>query len=678
MNGLLFLGQHLGFLVVYGALAWLIGGAGLRVISRGASGSWAAEPEWRPGERGVWATALGAGLIAQLLFIFGLAGLLTPVWTLGGLATLCVVSWWRRGPGVDLGSFPAWIRARGRWPLAVGVGSIVGITTLALYPADSFDGGMYHLPFAARFVAEGALVFMPEVRYPVFPQAGDMGFVLGLLVLDDVAARSTQVLPLLVTAGLLAAWGRSLSGPWANWIGCWAAALWLGTPLAVRVGTQAYVDVSLALHVTASLWAWQRWSEAGSSSRARFWLAICGLNLGFAAATKYLGLFFMLALGAATAWFGLLTARRRGWSWTPSSLRSVTAVLGLGAAVMLVALPWYGRIAWHTGNPVFPFYTPIFGDNPWRHSHDDLLTAGPEIEAASGRTSVGGWGQVLGLQWRRMSKDLGFLLGVPGASWWQRDLFQRQAPLSPFFIFSVPWLLPAAWGSPVGRRGLGLVVAYSLFWLTSERDLRFLFPILPLLCLLSALAWGRLTRAIRWTLLKAGWTLSWRCWGRCWGLIFLLPGLLFAGHKLHERGPLPVTSDAQRRYLANQVPGYLLLTEIQAREAADHRGVYTLGGEHLRYHSVGPIVGDWFGPNSYRSLLAAGETGAAELDRRLSRLGLCHLMVREPWPPSWPALGSADVQRYFQRHEVDASELRGPAATQPFVALRLRLADHCK
>src|SRR5204863_7265078 len=124
----------------------------------------------------------------------------------------------------------------------------------------------------------------------------------------------------------------------------------------------AYVDLGMALQVTAAVYAWTRAREASATSTR--WWAVAGACAGFAAATKYLGLFFVAAgLGAALA---AAVSRRRA-----------SPPLAFGTAAVMAAGVWYLRLYLETGAPLFPYFSrwaqppderwpwDSGGSNPW-------------------------------------------------------------------------------------------------------------------------------------------------------------------------------------------------------------------------------------------------------------------------------------------------------------------------
>jgi hypothetical protein len=208
-------------------------------------------------ERGAVATTLGLALAAHLLLLLGLAGQLKP------LPVLLLAA------AVHLVGIPAWrelladLRANSRPPRWVWPAAVVGLApliVLSLYPPTGFDATMYHLPFARAFAETGGVPFLADRRFPVFPQASEVLFAVVMLFGRDVAAHGIELLATLLTAALLVAWGREAFPSYrpAGWL---AAAVFLGGPIVIGLGTAAYVEAGLTLFVVASVYAlWWRCS----------------------------------------------------------------------------------------------------------------------------------------------------------------------------------------------------------------------------------------------------------------------------------------------------------------------------------------------------------------------------------------------------------------------------------
>ena len=577
---------HLSSFVLLAVSAWIFGETLLRRKLPGG-----------PAQRWPLAGALGLGVVFQAMFVLGVLGLFDRwvVWLLlisGHLACLRV---WRS-------TVPRWrwaVKNVGRW--SAGLVILAPVLTLILYPPTGFDATVYHLPYARAFVDAGRLLFLPDLRFPVFPQAGEMGFVLGFFLSGETAAKSTQLLAIGWTAGLLWFWGRQLA---SRDVGLWAAALWLGSPLVIGLGTTAYVDATLALFVTAALYTWERWARTEEGH----WLWLAGAFAGLAASTKYLGLFFLAVLAVWTLW---RSGRRR--NLVPAIVFSLVA--------LAVLAPWYLRVLYYTGNPVFPFYAPVFGASEWATLHDQAL-----LSTVDEPQSAGVWG-VLTRQAARVWEGLGFLLAVPWTAVFDRAEFNWQAPLSPFYLVLLPVCVPLALWTARTRRLLALVGAYGLFWLTTVRDLRFLVAVAPALDVIVAVTLGRLLASPA----VEGWLGIWRRHFVIGVTVMLVaPGWLYAVYKISERGSIPLSPVERDTYLLREVSGFEAIQAIHRAEGAEY-SVYALYGENLRYYANGRFLGDWFGPARYSRIKAVLDDGQALYDE-LRGLGACYLLIRRHQP----------------------------------------------
>ncbi len=585
LSGAGFLCRHLGSLGIVAASAWIFGETVL--------GRFMEIPEGL--ERRILAAALGLGLLAQSLFVLGLLGLLEPEIVFAGLIAGHLLGYrtWRSLPG-------RWRRCRQRLRrahlgvLACALGILAPCLVLALYPPTGFDATMYHLPFARSFADAGRLVYLPDLRVPVFPVAVEMIFVPFYFLSGDVAAKLTQLLAMLLTAALIFAWGRR---DFSARVGLWAAALWLGVPLVVWLGASAYIDMGLTLFVTAAFYGWERWEESGD----RRWLVLAGVFVGLAAGAKYVGLVFCAALFGATALRALKTRNLR-----PLVTFSLAAALALG--------PFYLRIVYYTGNPVFPFYSSVFGASEWTIAREDVYPAAVSESAPQG-TGIA----------RRAFAGVSTLLLVPWNGVFNRGVFHWQSPISPYYLILIPLCLP--WGLAARRLRWQLVVVggYGMFWAVTFPDVRYLVPVIPLLhfgLAAGAERWAQLTAVRRWATSRVV----------TWGVAALLaaPGPLYAVYKIREQGGLPVTAEQREVYLAKQVPGYAAIRWLNLRHGSGYTA-YALFGERLHYYAHGRFLGDWFGPMRYSRILAASHDGEA-LYRELRGLGAEYFLVKLEHP----------------------------------------------
>ena len=577
-EAILFYAKHLAAWLGLVATAYVAGRLVLRGLRLELDGA---------GERAALALAVGLAALAQALLLLGLAGRLTlaAVVALAAAVHALGLGIWRESmtQAVRL-----WREHRRRALLWVGLAALAAAPFFlaALYPPTAFDETLYHLPYAGAFARAGSLPFLPDLRYPVFPQLGELLFTGMLLAAGDVATHLVELTAVLATAALLCGWGRRAASPAAGWL---AAAAFLGHPIAAYLAGTAYVEPGLALFGCAAVFASGRWRETGGDR----WIALAALLAAAAAGTKYLGLFFVGAIGVEVLWVGI---RRR----------SARGVVVFALVALAVLAPTYGRILHHTGNPLFPFFPDLFGGSAW--DADQFLG-----ERGTARLATAA----------RLLWDV---------------VFNRQAvgglpPYSPVLPLAVPLLVWAAVALPRTRRWLLYAAAYILL---APTHAHYLFAVVPLLSLALGVVVDHLLR-------RAGAAPFRRPATAAVCLLLFLPGWAYAAYRLGHLGAPPVGGAQRAAYLARQLPLY------PAVEALDHLAgegytAYAVHAENMVYFATGRLLGDWNGPASFGRVLAAPRDAEA-LRRRLRALGASYLLVARA--PGLDPAADAGFERHF-------------------------------
>lgn len=512
-------------------------------------------------ERDVVSAALGLALLAHLLLCLGFVGLLGP-WTLLLLTFLihaCGLRIWSGG-----------LRPRLAWVLAA-LAAILPMALLASYPPTAFDATMYHLPFARAFAESGGMPFLPDLRFPVFPQANEILFAAVMLFGGDVAAHGVQLFATLLIVGLLIAWGRGAWSPAAGWL---AAAVFLGNPVVVHLAASAYIEPGLALFITAGIFALDRWRRGGG----RGWLVLAAAFTATAADVKYLGLFFLTVAGLVVIVVG---GRSR-----PAAARVRDTLLFSGVAAAFLA-PWYLRIYIHTGNPLFPYLPRLFGSSVW--------TA--KMSPDPGEMGFGQLVRLVRLPW-----DLVF----------ERKSSGGQPPFSPVYLAALPLLAAGAVRDSRVRFPLLIAGAFGLVWTRLPPDSRYLVTVLPLASLAVAGA-------------AAPWLGRSRRWAAVLCLGCFLPGWLYAGYRVQSQGAPPVTAEQREAYLARKLAVYPALAHLN-RTRGSRYTVWSLYAENMVYFAEGRFLGDWVGSASFPRVLA-GARDARAFHGALRRVGATHLLI---------------------------------------------------
>jgi hypothetical protein len=356
--------------------------------------------------------------IGQLLVMLAIFGLLRP-WVLVAVAVIALILFHaearRRGGSLAF--------LRDSAPPRETV-LLIPLALLALYPPIAFDETLYHLPFVRAIASSGAINFNSNLRFPIFPQLHEALCVPIFLLLGDTATHFVALAEVLLLAGIVIAW------PQQRTTGILAAALILGNPIVMQIGTVTYVDAALMLFIAAGAYCLDRHPAAA------------GFLLGTACSVKYLGWYFA---AAAFVYLLLFSGNRR---------RDIPLFAG---SFVLAVLPMYGRIVALTGNPFFPFLSKVFGASVW-------------MMALPSSTD-------------RLSSALRLFWNVT----FDRGRVNFQPPYSP--LFAVAMLITFIAALRNGRAAfLSMIcIGYIAIFTFLPQDSRYLLPLLPLVSVTAAM-----------------------------------------------------------------------------------------------------------------------------------------------------------------------------------------------
>ena len=232
-------------------------------------------------------------ILGQLLVVLAAGGLLRA-WLAIPLAAVALLA----------------MRPRFDWRWAAG---LVPFVILALYPPVAFDETMYHLPFVEALARSGQFQFLPDLRFPIFPELQEALAVPLFQAFGDTATHFLALIEMLLLALVL-----------YEKHGFLAAALCIGSPIVVELGTVTYVEAAMMLFVGAAYVCLDDHP------------AVAGFLLGTACSVKYLGWYF-----AAAALLYTIAKKR----WRPFVPALAVAVLPMYTVILALG----------GGNPIFPF-----------------------------------------------------------------------------------------------------------------------------------------------------------------------------------------------------------------------------------------------------------------------------------------------------------------------------------
>ena len=534
-------------------------------------------------ERCVFTLALGLGVWALALFCLGLAGALYQEVILGLTSVsaagtiLYLVRLHKRSRPPFLPYLNAWREQYRLLGISLGVLAAaywVLLLFLTQYPPVQWDATSNHLVLARAYLEQHRIVPVMGVAQPVLPALNHMLFAWSLAMRDDILSQMMEhTLLMLVALGIYASCASKPARE--NWrlFGLAAACLWLAHPIVIWFGRAAYTDVGVTCFAFLGVYALRRfWNDRGTE-----WWYLSMSMLGLAAATKLTGLFF-LALGGCVGLLMIVESAMRTFLRRKTETREggaaesrpMTRSIVLGwTLALLIAMPWYGFIAYETGNPVWPVFAGI-SRGVWGTPEVQTAFAGMLNFAAEPRTLENFL--KLPFDWRYHSDRFGAEVTSP------------PAPL--MLIWMLAWIV-GLWSSSV-RWWAAWALAFTVFWFFGAQQIRYWMPALPMagLALYESFRWviERVSKSVAihsifWTTLIL-YTIA-------WGSNRIVSEAII-------RGVPPVTASQRQEFLARSYPGISavkFINDFSSREET----ICVIGGSWLNYYFQ-PRVLDMVGP----------------------------------------------------------------------------------
>lgn len=477
-------------------------------------------------DRAVFGTGLGLGVVSVLTLLLGLAGILQG-WQLGGvLVLLAALSYRELRPLARRAAALARRPPQPSWfALLVGGPFVLFLLLSILHsfvPPLDYDTLEYHLGAPAQFFRQGRITFLPYNVYASFPENVEMLYLLGM-VLRSSALEGAYVAKLfnvsfaLLSALALYALARRFFSARA---GKAAAVIFFCSPWLVAVcSVNVYVTAALTFYSVAALYAFLHYWHDGA--QARRWLWLCGLMIGLAIGCKYTAILFLL-VPLLAAVFLVACLRRVSWA---DVAKPVGTVLLLA---LLIPSPWLVKNWCYTRNPTYPLLYSVFGGRNWseekearfRKAHRPGPFALPELGARFWRLAAQGTAVsptspllllfvpfvVLGVGLKRRSLWFVAVFALSLMAWLHYAYAEDPKPWTvtlaasavPLVLLALPFLMPKFENVWVLRSLFLYVVLFLILWYgTTHRIDRFLFPAVSVLAVISAYGFSRLCET-RW------------------------------------------------------------------------------------------------------------------------------------------------------------------------------------
>jgi hypothetical protein len=340
---------------------------------------------------------------------------------------------------------------------------------LNLTPPISRDALIHHLAIPNLWLKHGGFYEIPWADYSYYPMNTDLLFLVCLYFKNDIAPKFIHMafgtgIGLLVYIYLKKRMGH-------NW-GLLGAVIFITTPIVVWLSTSAYIDLGMTFFTTASIMTFIKWRD--SEYKKLNWFLISSFCMGMALGSKY---------NALIAWFILNLILM--YSYVRDTHRQMAALqygIMFFVVAVLVASPWYLKNYLQTGNPFYPLFNSFL-----KSLHHQ------PVQEILHRQAIEKTGQISFFQMREVMYGENFweTLLIPIRMFFQgEDNSYRffQGVLNPILILFLPFsLIKKKFRRDAFLFGLFSVFFIIMAYFLTEKQVRYILPVIPLLAILAVI-----------------------------------------------------------------------------------------------------------------------------------------------------------------------------------------------
>lgn len=451
------------------------------------------------------------------------------------------------------------------------------VIPLALHPPIAWDSIEAHLPVAEKYATSHYLIYNVYFRADFFPHATEMLYALVYLFYPSGIAMqllSSYFFFLLLT-GVFSI-SKRIYGYKLSII---ASVLLIGMPLSLWLSSVGYTDMYLSLLLLATSYLLILKNEKNNEAI----YIITGILAGGAIGVKQTAGVYWLIIVIAHIFLDIKYKRN---SFKSGIIYHVLIVLA-------VAGPWYLRSWFLTGSPIYPFAIGILGNaGPWSN---------PEIIAQLKDMNGGRFGGILSSS--TYLKQL--LTNNYGAEGFEQPLSQ---------LFSVGLILSIFtsifWKKAV-QRLIFVSILYFCFIAFESIHIRYLFPIIPILVIVSASGLLFIIMIIQ-KLIELNFKLfdNIKLYNKDYiskvlicmlFLIVIYPGIKYSIKNLMDTG-ITLDENKQESFLMKKLPSYEAFQYLNNNYGSNYK-VYGVHQENMQFYCKGQLIGDWFGADSFGRVL---------------------------------------------------------------------------
>ena len=551
---------------------------------------------------GLTRLTLGMTFWIVLLFVFASVGILR-LSVVGCAAALVIITgmvfaWHDRlASGAAVRAFIRRVRPDiAMLPLIFGGVVLLALLFESLMPYVGWDASVAHLTLPKLYLANGGFRRVPFNVYSYWPLNIQLLYAFAMLIHDYVVAKLLHLMFLVLCVVV----SYRLASKHASQAGAsFAAVLLLANPVVLDEARFAYIDLGFAFFfLTAFAFALEH-----LETRRTVPLMLAGICCGVVAGTKILGAV------AAPCIAGLVVVSR-ATPFRVAELRRAVRDVSLYVALpaFLLALPWYLRSYWYTGNPLYPLFYAWFGGPEWSTSLTQRFFR---------------WQQSIGMG--RQVVDyllLPFRVVVDGGD----DYRHFGGRISPIWIIVLPASFAVARSSPAVRRSLAVAGLYFVAWAATSQQARFLIPIMPLLAIAGGVSVDRLLARLAFRPARLAVIAAAGCM------------LLWSSRALVAGGGRVARDMLMREVSVSGDVETPVHAFISANLPADAR-LMMLNTNQGFFVDREYIADSFFEASQINALILEGSSDAPDVSRRLRERGITHVLLSTddwdiPYPPA--------------------------------------------
>ncbi len=217
----------------------------------------------------------------------------------------------------------------------------------ALGPELAFDSLWYHLTLPKIYIQSSAIVHVPGglLYYSDMPKLLEMLYIPLLMFFSETGAKIIHF-----TFGILTCFALfQISRKFLNrGLSMLVVLVFYSNLVVAWESITAYVDLGRAFFELLSLWGFLKWRE----SQSKKWLMLSALMLGFAITVKLLAVGSLVLFTCLIAWTYM---QKKG-----SFAKWLKDTVLFWCVSLAVPLPWFLFSYFHTGSPLYPFFSSIY------------------------------------------------------------------------------------------------------------------------------------------------------------------------------------------------------------------------------------------------------------------------------------------------------------------------------